>query len=258
MDDHSINKFLSNELDDIGNNAMGSQDKVLEHSGSYHIYFVIFSCFPTDKWHGPGSNSDVMSSPSVGRPGIPANNFPFDIAVNSFTNMIYVTNPYSNTLTVINGDTDKAEDTVFVGILPYGVDVDLFTNRIYVANHYSNEISVVDGGTNTIVPNITNINSPTGVKVDASDSWIYVTNIDKNTVSKIDAINNTVVKYAKVGKNPYSVEIKGGRDAKIYVTNIGSNSVSVLDKTSFETLKNITVGESPVGLGVILSQIQYM
>ena len=187
------------------------------------------------------------SSQPIIKAGIDVNNFPIGIAVNSFTNMIYITNAASNTVSVINGETDSIEHTIPVGVLPYDVDVDPYTNKIYVANRYSNNLSVIDGDTNTIIKTI-NVSTPTGIDIDSDKSWIYVTNIDNNSVSKIDAITNTVVKYAKVGKNPYTVDIKSGRDAKIYVTNLGSNSVSVLDKDSFETLKNITVGESPVGL----------
>lgn len=143
-----------------------------------------------------GSISHVISSPSVGRSAIAANNFPLGIAVNDITNMVYVTNPFSNILSIINGNTDNLEGSVHVGTLPYGVDVDPFINRIYVANKFSNSLSVIDGDTNTITKTINNVTSPVGIDIDSDNSWIYVTNIDNDTVSKIDAINNRVEKYA--------------------------------------------------------------
>lgn len=193
------------------------------------------------------SDCQVRSPHDITKAGIDVNNFPIGVAVNPITNMIYVTNAASNTVSVINGENDKVEYTIPVGNLPYDVDVDPATNKIYVANKFSNSLSVIDGDTNAIIKTI-NVTSPVGIDIDSDNSWIYVTNIDNNTVSKVDAINNTVVKYAEVGDDPYTVDIKKGRDSKIYVTNLGSDSVSVIDGDSFKTLKNITVGKSPVGL----------
>jgi YVTN family beta-propeller protein len=194
---------------------MGNQDKVLGHIRSVHLCFGIFSCSTNDKWHSIGSNSDVISSPSVGRPAIAANNLPVGIAINNVTNMVYVTNPFSNILSIINGNTDNLEDTIFVGTIPYGIDVDPFINRIYVVNHFSDEISVVDGRTNTIVRKIMNISGPVDIKVDPYNNWIYVTNINNDTVSKIDAITNEINNTAKVGKQPYSLDIKEQREQNI-------------------------------------------
>jgi YVTN family beta-propeller protein len=194
------------------------------------------------------SDCQGRSPRNIIKAGIDVNNFPIGVAVNPITNMIYITNAASNTVSVINGENDKIEHTIPVGTLPYDVDVDPATNKIYVANKFSDSLSVIDGDTNAIIKTINNVTSPVGIDIDSDNSWIYVTNIDNNTVSKIDAINNTVVKYAKVGEDPYTIDIKAGRDPKIYVTNLGSDSVSVLNATTFETLKNITVGKSPVGL----------
>src|SRR4051812_49335374 len=80
----------------------------------------------------------VPSSQIITNAGIDVNSFPIGVAVNSITNMIYITNAASNTVSVINGETDKIEHTIPVGILPYDVDVDPNTNKIYVANKLSN------------------------------------------------------------------------------------------------------------------------
>jgi YVTN family beta-propeller protein len=193
--------------------------------------------------------ADQDNQPIVTNAGIAVNTFPVGVAVNPSTNIIYVTNEYSNTLSVINADNDKVEHTISVGNTPYDVDVDPVTDKIYVANLGSNSISIIDGSTNSILGNIENVTTPVGLDVDSDRSWIYVTNIENNTVSKIDAVTNKIVKNITVGKNPYSVDISKGRNEyKIYVTNTGSNTTSVINGDSFELLKNITVGKFPVGL----------
>jgi YVTN family beta-propeller protein len=76
------------------------------------------------------SLSVLSSQPLTRKTGIAVNSFPVGIAVNPVTNMIYVSNEFSNTLSVINGNQDLLEDTIFVGSLPYGIDIDPFTNRM--------------------------------------------------------------------------------------------------------------------------------
>jgi YVTN family beta-propeller protein len=201
------------------------------------------------------NNSGVLSSPSeqlsrslTRKTGIGTDSFPVGIAINELTNMIYVANEMSNTVSVINGINDNIESTVFVGVTPYGVAVDPLTNRIYVTNIGSDSISVIDGSTNAVTATIEDVTSPVSLNVDSLNSWIYVTNIDTNTLSKINAITNRIEQNITVGKYPYSVDTDLGREYKIYVTNFGSNTVSVIDGDSFKLLKNIDVGESPVGV----------
>src|SRR5687767_9347997 len=91
--------------------------------------------------------SQINQNP-ITNAGIQVDNFPVGIAVNPYTNKIYVTNEYSNTVSVINGDNDEVEGTISVGGLPYDLDVDPFTNKVYVANLGANTISVIDGETN--------------------------------------------------------------------------------------------------------------
>jgi YVTN family beta-propeller protein len=180
--------------------------------------------------------------------GIDVNNFPVGIAVNPTANKIYVTNEYSNTVSVIEGHNDTVEATILVDSLPYDLDVDPFTNKVYVTNLGSDTVSIIDGDTNQIVGVIRNITTPVGLDVDSVNGYIYVTSIDTDTVYKIDAVTNKVINATKVGKDPYTVDIKPGKTYKVYVSNLGSDTVSVIDGRSFALLKNITVGDLPVGL----------
>ena len=87
-----------------------NQDKDLEYSRGVHICLIYSAALQMTNSIALGSNSDVTSSSPVGRFGIAANNFPVGIAVNPITNKIYVTNPLSNRLSIINGNTDNLEE----------------------------------------------------------------------------------------------------------------------------------------------------
>ena len=70
--------------------------------------------------------------------------------------MIYVANYYSNSVSVIDGTSDKVlSNNVTVGKFPLAIAVNPTTNMIYVANSGSNSVSVIDGSINDIVAGVT-------------------------------------------------------------------------------------------------------
>nr|WP_255292404.1 hypothetical protein [Bacillus cereus] len=54
---------------------------------------------------------------------IPVGSFPIEVAVNTKTNLIYVTNTGSNTVSVIDPITNSVIDTVPVDSFPFGIDI---------------------------------------------------------------------------------------------------------------------------------------
>jgi len=76
------------------------------------------------------------------------------IAVNPNTNLVYVTNPSSATVSVFDGSTDSLLTVFKIGSVPYGIAINPITNSIYVAREFANMLSVVNGTTNTIEQNI--------------------------------------------------------------------------------------------------------
>ena len=191
----------------------------------------------------------ISSEGGVSQPGVAVDSYPIGVAVNPVTKKVYVTNEFSNTLSVISGVTDSKADTISVGSFPYGVAVNPFNDRVYVTNRGSNTVSVIDGPTSTKLSNIIVGNSPVGIAVNPSSNWIYVANINSGTVSVMDGITNKVTDTITVGKAPYGVAVNPVTN-KVYVTNIQSNSISVIDGKTNKVTGTITVGNSPVGVSV--------
>ena len=74
---------------------------------------------------------------------------PVGIAVDPNTNRIYVSNSNNNTVSVIDGATNRViGDPIPVGEGPRGIAVDPNTHLVYVTNPGSNTVSVIDGATN--------------------------------------------------------------------------------------------------------------
>ncbi|HET6799832.1 MAG TPA: beta-propeller fold lactonase family protein [Nitrososphaeraceae archaeon] len=181
--------------------------------------------------------------------GIDVNTFPIGIAVNPSTNKVYVVNEYSNTVSVIDTNTDTIKSTINLGNFPYGIDINPLNNRIYITNRGSNTVSVLDGSVDTKLHDITVGKSPVGIAVNPSANWIYVTNLDDGTMSVIDGITNEVIDIISVGKTPYGIAVNPLSN-KIYVTDIITNMVTVIDGETNEISAKIPVGKKPTGLAI--------
>ena len=120
---------------------------------------------------------------------------PRGIATNENTNRIYVSNEGNNTISVIDGNTNKLVKTIPVGANPYNLVVNPNTNMIYVANYGNgngNTVSVIDGNTNKLVKTIPVGYSPMAIAINPDTKMIYVTNIDHNKIYIINGTTNNV------------------------------------------------------------------
>ena len=84
------------------------------------------------------------------RSGIGVDTYPIGISVNPVLKKIYVANEFSNTVSVVDIPTLKAEKTINVENFPYAIDSNILNNRVYVTDRGSNTVSVIDGSTNSI------------------------------------------------------------------------------------------------------------
>jgi YVTN family beta-propeller protein len=115
-----------------------------------------------------------------------------------------VANKGDNSVSIIDGKTDKITNTIKVGISPLSVSVNPLTNAVYVANQGDNTVSVIKN--NTIALAIYVGSGPRTVSVNPSTNIVYVANSNDNTISVIDGKTNKVVKTMPfVGRHPYGI-----------------------------------------------------
>ena len=126
---------------------------------------------------------------------IPVGAGPARVAANPTTNRIYVTNQFSNNVSVIDGASNAVIGTVAVGTNPIGVDVNPVTNRIYVANFStSSSISVIDGASNTVIATIpVAAGQPALVAINRTTNRGYATLPNNDRVVVFDLLTNTVI-----------------------------------------------------------------
>ncbi len=118
---------------------------------------------------------------------------PSGAAFDSFNGFVYVTNSGSDSVSVINGITDKVIANVSVGSAPIGAGFgpsgavfDSSNGFVYVTNSGSDSVSVINGTTNKVIANISVGSNPHGAVFDSSNGFVYVTNFYSGTVSIID------------------------------------------------------------------------
>jgi YVTN family beta-propeller protein len=174
---------------------------------------------------------------------------PGSVAVNEGDDTVYVTNFFSNNVSVINGRTGTVAGTIPVGSGPSGVAVDQGDDTVYVTNFFSNNVSVINGRTGTVAGTITVGSNPIGVAVDQVDDTVYVTNRTSGTVSVINGRSLDDSVTIPVGSNPIRVAVNDGDDT-VYVTNFSSGDVSVINGRTRTVDDTITVGDNPVGVAV--------
>jgi YVTN family beta-propeller protein/parallel beta-helix repeat protein len=160
----------------------------------------------------------------------------------------YITNPLTNTVSVIDTITNTLVYTVKVGYEPFGVAVSPDSTRAYVANSRSSTVSIIDTATNTVTGTVTVGNYPRGVAISPDGSKVYVTNERSGTVSVIDTASNAVVATVTVGGGPYGVAVS--LDGNVYVASPYSNVVSVIDTATNTVIATVTVGSNPIGVTI--------
>jgi len=201
----------------------------------------------------------ALADAALGDP-IPVGANPMPVAVNPATNRVYVGNQNGNSLSVIDGATNKTIGLpISVGNGPTGVAVNPATNRVYVANSLSDTMSVIDGATNTAIGKpIAVTPRPQSVAVNPTTNRIYVTsNGPPNgpaSVSVVDGATNSVVgSPITVPFGPQGLDVNPVTN-RVYISGISDTNtgvVTVIDGATFTVLGSpIPVGNSPTVVSV--------
>jgi YVTN family beta-propeller protein len=154
----------------------------------------------------------------------PDTTHPLSLAVNPKNNLVYVSNPETDSVSVISGDTNKKLRDIPVGDNPLILAVNPANNLVYVANSDNDTVSVIDGTTNTKLGEIQNFKRPTLIDVnpDPDNNYVYVANSANRTVSVIDGNTNALaanrLAHIPTGIIPTVMELDPSNNV-LYLTN---------------------------------------
>ncbi|MCA1684371.1 MAG: YncE family protein, partial [Actinobacteria bacterium] len=132
---------------------------------------------------------------------------PDGVAITPDGTRAYVTNSFSDTVSVIDTATLFPVATITVVGGAQSVAITPNGTRAYVVNGEGDTVAVIDTATNAVVLYIGVDDLPLHVAVTPDGSRAYVTNYVSNTVSVIDTSSNTVVATVAGGGEPRGVAI---------------------------------------------------
>lgn len=151
---------------------------------------------------------------------------PFSLALSPDRKKLYVTEPESQSVSVINAAEPSAptvEAVIRSGSHPSGIIAT--TARVYVSNSGDDSIAVIDAATNRIemeipirIPSLPDLRGiqPAGLAYDEKTGWLLVAEAGINAVGVIDARSSKVLGHIPAGWFPTQVLIDRGT---VYVAN---------------------------------------
>jgi YVTN family beta-propeller protein len=200
----------------------------------YLLKATAISGSPRPNAAGPGSTGGIS---------IAVGSNPGETLFDKENGFVYVIQPTSSNLTVINGTT--VIGSVVVGQSPeFGV-VDDRNGYVYVPNYFAGSVSVVSGtkvvGTVYDSPETgPDLSYPYDIAYDEADGYTYATNSVADNVSVING--SRLSASINVGSSP-EYATYDSLDHYVYVTNYESHSVSVINGT--KVIATVQVGSFP-------------
>jgi YVTN family beta-propeller protein len=95
------------------------------------------------------------------------------LAIDQMTNRIFVTNPYRNTVTVVDGNSNRVIRSVKVGKMPSSIAVDPYRHILYTASSDANSISIINAVTYQVLGTI-RVQNPSLITLDSKKRLLYV------------------------------------------------------------------------------------
>jgi YVTN family beta-propeller protein len=151
-----------------------------------------------------------------------------NIVYNNINNTMYVTDNNTNSVRVVDCNTNTLIATIAVGVNPESLCFDSLNNRVYVGNTASNSVSVINCNTNTIIANVAVGNFPIGLAYNSLSNAVYVNNSGSNNISVIDCTTNIVISTIPFA-NPIRNITYDSLNNRMYIGQDVINAVLVLN-----------------------------
>jgi YVTN family beta-propeller protein/VCBS repeat-containing protein len=166
----------------------------------------------------------------------------------TYGSRIYVANTGSNTISVIDANTNAALGVVgSVGRSPTQLALSPDGSVLYVVNRDTANVAAISTVSGALVGSISVGGSPQGVAVGSNGTRLYVSNSAGNTVTVLNTATGVTVATVKVGTAPTTMTVSPD-GTRVYVANRTSGTVSAINVATNTVVATIAVGSSPAAL----------
>jgi YVTN family beta-propeller protein len=169
---------------------------------------------------------------------------PDAIQINNRTSMVYVVNPGSRNVSVIDTAKDEVVATVPTAARPYAIAVDGVSNKVYVSNTFSNMLTVIDGSSNT-ASNL-KVGSADVIMVDNDRRRVYLLGYESDTLTELNPEDGTTSKIPAGAMHLWGLARKG---KILYVTHVQDANIAAIDLET-HAIREIAVGAMPCAIAV--------
>jgi YVTN family beta-propeller protein len=156
---------------------------------------------------------------------LPAGGHAFHAVYDPGTNQVFVTNLYSNAVTVINSSNLVVANWVRVGLVPTQIVYDPNQGAVLVGYFVPAGISEINDTNDTVVGTIADSGQ---LAFDPVTGELFVTNSNLGTVSVFNTSSDALVTNVTVGSQPGGIAYDSETD-QIYVSDQGSRNLSVIN-----------------------------
>ncbi|MFQ6014284.1 MAG: YncE family protein [Anaerolineae bacterium] len=174
---------------------------------------------------------DGGSGAIVGRAPIGAD--AMGAAVDGEAGLIYVTNSWSNSVTVVKVGREEANPlptlevlaTIPVGLRPVAVAVDETSGQVYVANNESHNVMVIHAQSHEVIAVVPLAIAPAGMAVDEEVGRLYVANPSTDSLFVVEG--QELIGEVRAGHHPLAVAVNPALK-RTYVANYASGDLSLI------------------------------
>ena len=172
-------------------------------------------------------------------------NGPCGIAVDSGSQVVYVSNYNENTVSIIDSLTHEVLNRIEVADGPCGVVVDQESNIAYVISEKGYKVSSIDGSTGALMTEF-EVDGPYEMVFNEGNGLLYVTSDTSGRVFAIDPASGGIIATFDI-PSPCGIAINQEEET-VYVTSETTGQVFVIDTRRSEIVSRISVEEGPRGV----------
>ena len=161
----------------------------------------------------------------------------------------FVSNSYSDTVSVIDTNTHKVVATVPTGKAPINPTFTPDRRHVYVANSQADTLTVIDVETNTTTTIPAGGMSPSGLAFSPNGETLYVSFIGENftspgSVGSIELSTGKASPPIPMGEDPERIALTPNGE-RLYVNNLLDGTMNVVDTASRKVIVTLMLGDLP-------------
>lgn len=184
-------------------------------------FLLIASCGTS----GP-SQEDTSEYPNVLETTISVGNGPRDICISSDGCLLYVANFQSNTVSVINTESNSVVASIEVPSGPNGIAITPDNSFVYVTCMNANTVAVIQTSDNSIVESIpSNGQGTRRLCILPTGDFVYVANYISCNIDVISTTTNTIVTSLDFGNWPEGITCNSD-GSEVYCLDSGTGSTA--------------------------------